>query len=154
MPPTPHLGCKRVAQAERSAAQPQSVQAKQYKQSKESALGPALVVAPALVALPMPPTTATLPLMLPLRQSPRIHHCQCPDIAVAAALLLPPKQCRCCTLPFLCGQMGQGGPIIWQSGGGCFFLKIKLIQLYVHRVKKFFFLNNKCTRTEQNNLEN
>jgi hypothetical protein len=43
------------------------------------------------------------------------------DIAIDAALPLPPKQLRCFALPFFCVGMGQGGEIIWKSEGLYFF---------------------------------
>jgi hypothetical protein len=45
-----------------------------------------------------------------------MHRHQRPDIAITAALPLPPKQLCCCALPFFIVEIGQGGQIIWQSG--------------------------------------
>jgi hypothetical protein len=60
------------------------------------------------------------------------------DIAIYAALPLPPKQLRCFALPFFCVGMGQGGEANYlEKQGVYFFLKMELIQLYVCRVKQF-----------------
>jgi hypothetical protein len=57
-------------------------------------------------------------------------------IAIDAALPLPPKQLRCFALPFFVWEWGRGGKL-FGKGRGVFFLKMKLIQLYVRKVKQF-----------------
>jgi hypothetical protein len=55
------------------------------------------------------------------RRGPRMRCRQRLDIAINAALLLPPKQLRCFALPFFVWEWGrEGRQIIWKSKG-CFF---------------------------------
>jgi hypothetical protein len=62
------------------------------------------------------------------------------DIAINAALLPPPKQLHCFALPFFVWEWGRGGKLFGKARS-VFFLKMELIQLYVHRVKQFSIIH-------------